>query len=200
MNLPTRRPRFNLNADLASKKKCGLHKRVWGTPRQTANARLSNSAFYFKRRSEQLCTPLQTRAWGTPHLTSNASLSNFASCFKRKFEKLCVPFQTGVWETLRLMSNASLSNSAYYFKRRSEQLCSPLQMQVWETPHLTSNASLSNSAFWLRRGFKPCVYTNARSASSTRPVFLLQLTTLLGQLTPHIMWELIPLWRNFKGQ
>jgi len=109
--------------------------------------------------------------------------------FKRGSEELRVSLQTQVWATQRFSSNASLSNSAFLFKRGSEQLCVSISTRACELRVSTS-----------MRLWEACerVYTTERSPRPMRDLhFCCNWSSLLGQLTPHIMWELIPIMEEF---
>jgi len=109
---------------------------------------------------------------GLTKLAFNASLSNSASHPTRVWG---TPHLTRVWATPRPISSTCLSNSALHFRCGSEKLYVSLQALVLD-------AGLRNPASYFKCGYEQlCVLTempvstvsNARSASSVRPAFLL---------------------------
>ena len=119
--------------------------------------------------------------------TSNADLSNSAFHFKCESEQLHISLQTRVWATPHFTLNAGLSKSV------------SLQMRIWAISHLSFNARLWASRFDLnaimRRLWVARLHNSTRSARDLR--FCYRWSLLLGQLTPHIMWELIPIMKGF---
>ena len=111
---------------------------------------------------------LQMRAWANPRPTRVWGNS--------------APRRTQVWVTLRSRSSASLSNLALHFRRGSEKPYVSLQTRVWATPCFETPASTTS---------------NVRSASSANLCFCCNWPSLLGQLTPHVMGELIPIMEEF---
>jgi len=115
--------------------------------------------------------------------------------------------QTRAWVSPRSMwvwgysaTNANLSNSAFHVKCGSEQLGAPLQTWVWGTLLLTLRAGLSNLALYEQLCVLrfPCLQQVTRCPRPARdPYFCCNRLSLLSQLTPHVMGELIPIMEGF---
>ena len=93
-----------------------------------------------------------------------------------------------VWVILRPIPSASLSNSALHLKRESKKPRISLQTRVWVIPRSDWDTGLSHASIQTR-GPRPV----------RDPCFCYNWHVLLGQLTPHVMWELIPIMENFYG-